>query len=424
MIVFENDQLLKAFAGDAELRYKLRGLTAVIRLDLGSQRFDVRVENGVPVGVAAAGEADADMSIAGPASAWEHVLAPVPPRGLDGLIGAAMLGIKTDSRSFTDLLAPYQGALQRMFTVLREIAIGTPLRSGSDPEPYRDTDNAVGRYIRVRQGGMDARVYYEEAGTGDIPLVLQHTAGADSRQYRHVLANPELQKRFRMIAWDLPYHGRSLPPVGVRWWEHDYRPSKEDLLSWSVAISRAIGLDRPIYMGCSVGGQLALDLAAHKSDDFRAFIALNGWYEMRSRGHYDHEILRHPRTSTDYLASRILSAASPLAPEALVQEVYWVYRSNYPTIYPGDNDYFSVLHDMREDGHLIDTAKTPVYALAGTFDPAAHAEEHGSPAIAKNVPGVVYRELPGLGHFAPADDPVRFCETIIPILDEIVSKLR
>jgi len=418
------ERFLQAAQADAELRHKARALTASIGFDLQEQRFAVRFEGGLLTEVVVPPASwTADVVIAGPAPAWRAAFASAPTPGMDNLTSAALQGIKVEGGSFTDLVAPYQGVLQRLYVLLRECASGTRMRpAGGNADPWRDTDNAVGRYVRVHLGGHEARVYYEEAGTGSIPLVLQHTAGADSRQYRHVLANPELQRRFRMIAWDLPYHGRSLPPAGVRWWEQDYRPGKQELLDWSVAISQAIGLDRPVYMGCSVGGQLALDLAAHKADHFRAFVSLNGWYELASRGHHDNDIHRQPRTSTDYFASRILSATAPTAPEAHAQEVYWVYRSNFPGIYAGDNDYFMRLHDLREDGHLIDAQRTPVYVLVGEHDPSAWSSEHGGQAVARHVPGVVYRELPDLGHFAPSDDPVRFCDAVVPILDEIVAR--
>ena len=44
----------------------------------------------------------------------------------------------------------------------------------------------TGRYVYVDVEGHEYRVYYEEAGQG-IPLVCQHTAGSDGRQYRHIL---------------------------------------------------------------------------------------------------------------------------------------------------------------------------------------------------------------------------------------------
>lgn len=78
----------------------------------------------------------------------------------------------------------------------------------------------------------------------------------------------------------------------------------------------------------------------------------------------------------------------------------------------------------REDGHLIDARNQPVYVVAGEYDASMLFPEHGGEAVARHVPGVEFRKLPGLGHFAPADDPAAFCDAIIPILDEIVDKSR
>jgi pimeloyl-ACP methyl ester carboxylesterase len=66
-------------------------------------------------------------------------------------------------------------------------------------------------YLYLTMKGVEYRVYVEQAGSG-IPVMLQHTAGADGRQWRHLLEDAELIKDFRFIAWDLPYHGKSLPP--------------------------------------------------------------------------------------------------------------------------------------------------------------------------------------------------------------------
>ncbi|MBW8910851.1 MAG: alpha/beta hydrolase [Sphingomonas sp.] len=417
--MIDRDLLLNAMREDRELRHKLRMLDAVIQFDLDGESFDLHVRGGEPVAVVDASDAPS-ATISAPRSFWDRALVREPARGYETLSVGGMHGAIIDA-PFHDLAAPYQGAFQRMFVVLREAVAGKPERSGEKVEPYRSTDSAVGRYAFVRNGDREARVYYEEAGVGPTPLVLQHTAGADGRQYRHMLANPELQRRFRMIAWDLPFHGRSLPPIGERWWEEAYRPTKAELMDWCVAIAAALRIERPIFLGTSVGGQLALDLAAHHADRFRAFVSVNGWYEIVSRGPYDNEIHRHPRTSTDYFASRILAATAPSAPEAAAQEVYWVYRSNFPGVYAGDNDYFMNEHDLREDGHLIDATKTPVHVVTGEYDGSMLFPQHGGESVARHIPGVRFHELPGLGHFAPSDDPVRFCEAIIPILDEIVA---
>ena len=48
-----------------------------------------------------------------------------------------------------------------------------------------DYEPIVGRYLTMETGGESVRIYVEEAGDG-VPLVCLHTAGADSRQYRHL----------------------------------------------------------------------------------------------------------------------------------------------------------------------------------------------------------------------------------------------
>jgi pimeloyl-ACP methyl ester carboxylesterase len=62
-----------------------------------------------------------------------------------------------------------------------------------------------------------------------------------------------------------------------------------------------------------------------------------------------------------------------------------------------------------------------VYAIAGEYDPTARDAIHGAPAVAAKVPGVVFVEAKGLGHFAPSDDPLAFGALILPILDEVLS---
>ena len=71
----------------------------------------------------------------------------------------------------------------------------------------------VGRYVHVDIDGEMHRIYFEENGAG-IPLVCLHTAGSDGRQWRHLLADEVFAKHFRIIAFDMPWHGKSNPPAG------------------------------------------------------------------------------------------------------------------------------------------------------------------------------------------------------------------
>ena len=65
----------------------------------------------------------------------------------------------------------------------------------------------VGRYMHLDLNGHVHRVYVEESGSG-VPLLCLHTAGSDTRQYRAIQNDPEILKEFRVIAFDLPWHGK------------------------------------------------------------------------------------------------------------------------------------------------------------------------------------------------------------------------
>jgi pimeloyl-ACP methyl ester carboxylesterase len=164
--------------------------------------------------------------------------------------------------------------------------------------------------------------------------------------------------------------------------------------------------------------------AAFYPDRFGAFIALNGWYDNPNvAAAINNDIFRTPAISEDYPMSIILGGTSPLAPEATAQEVYWIYRSNFPVVYAGDNDYFMHRHDLGKDGNRVNARAKPVYVLCGEYDAASQDKVHGGPAVAAKVPGAVYLEAKGLGHFAPSDDPAAFEEMILPVLDEIKERV-
>ncbi len=276
-------------------------------------------------------------------------------------------------------------------------------------------DAAAGRYVHLDIDGADYRVYFEEAGAG-IPLLLQHTAGADGRQWRHLLEDPDLQRRFRMIAYDLPYHGKSVPPEGIEWWKQQYRLPRDFLMKVPVTLSEALGLDRPVYMGSSIGGHLAVDLALYYAGRFRAFIGLEA--ALSTPGGYS-DIWYHPRISNDFKASVMYGLMSPTSPERYRRETAWVYSQGAPPTFKGDLYYYSVDHDLTGTAEQIDTPKASIYLLTGEYDWSSTPE--AGQELARRLKGATYRTMEGLGHFPMSEDPVRFKEYILPVLDEIAG---
>lgn len=272
----------------------------------------------------------------------------------------------------------------------------------------------TGHYVALDLDGLPHRVYFEEAGEG-IPLLCQHTAGAHGSQWRHVLASQEVTRHFRVIAYDLPYHGKSLPPEGRAWWSEEYRLTKSFLMQVPLALSRALSLDRPAFIGSSIGGHLALDLASNHPDAFRAVIGLEAGAATPG-GHQG--IMNHPRVSNAFKASLMYGLTAPTAPERYRRETEWVYSQGAPPVFKGDLYYYSVDHDM-SDAELaaIDTSRCAVHMLTGVYDWTA------TPALsqqaAEKIPGASFQPMEGLGHFPMCEDPEVFLAALLPVLEKV-----
>jgi pimeloyl-ACP methyl ester carboxylesterase len=278
-------------------------------------------------------------------------------------------------------------------------------------------DGTTGRYVYLTIDGVEYRVYFERAGAPDgtgIPLLLQHTAGADARQWRHLLEDTRVTGRFDLIAYDLPYHGKSLPPERKAWWTEEYRLTKDFLMKVPLTFARELSLDRPAFMGSSIGGHLAVDLALHYPGAFRAVIGLEA--AAATPGGYQ-DMWHHPRISNEFKASVMYGLMSPSSPERYRRETAWVYSQGAPPTFKGDLYYYSVDHDLTQTAEQIDTSQTAVYILGGEYDWSATPAM--SRALADRIKGAQYRDMRGLGHFPMSENPDLFLEYITPVLDEI-----
>ena len=403
---FDPTALRDTLNADGEFPLAAHDWSAKIRPSVGSYSYDVVVAAGHVMDVVVAQPDDVcAVTLLGSMEAW--------PQGF-GDLGLEVEGDDVDHRW------PYQSAILRLAALVRG-ALDAPVAERVGEEVDREFDTAVGRYVYVRIRGIQYRVYFEETGQG-IPMVLQHTAGSDSRQWRHLLEDRELQKKFRLIAYDLRFHGRSLPPTGVRWWAEEYRRDTAFLMDSIVAISDALKLHRPIYMGCSVGGYLAPDLAYYHPDKFRAVIGINSAIAGTRSDEIDQPYtsrFSHPRNNSRYIGSRMYMITSPDALEAYRRETAWIYSQGGPGIFGGDLYYFSVEHNLIGKAHKIDTSKVGVHLLSGEYDPTAKGPGE---ELAQQIKGATYDVVKGGSHFVMSDDYPRFRRYLVPVLEGIHAK--
>jgi len=258
-------------------------------------------------------------------------------------------------------------------------------------------EDIVGRYLRLDIDGVPQRIYYEEAGQG-VPLLCLHTAGSDGRQYRGLLNDPEITSRFRCIVFDLPAHGKSSPAPG--WWARDYQLTTASYVAAILAVSAALGLDRPVALGCSIGGRIVLDLAANHAAHFRAVIGL------QSSGHvapyYDTSWTHRPDVHGGEVCAAIVSGLmAPQSPE-MDRWLTWHYYTQGSEAFKGDLYFYSVDNDLRGKLGSIDTKRCPVIMMTGTYDYLTPPE--ATEATARQIPGGIYIEMEDIGHFPMSEN--------------------
>jgi pimeloyl-ACP methyl ester carboxylesterase len=183
-----------------------------------------------------------------------------------------------------------------------------------------------------------------------------------------------------------------------------------------VTLARELGMDRPAFMGSSIGGHLAVDLALHYPEAFRAVIALEA--SASTPGGYQ-PFWHHPRISNDFKASVMYGLMSPSSPENLRHETAWVYSQGAPSVFKGDLYYYSVDHDLTKTAEQIDTSKLAVYIMCGEYDWSSTPAM--ARALAGRIKGAIYRDMPDLGHFPMSENPELFLKYVRPVLAEIAE---
>ncbi|MBW1757532.1 MAG: alpha/beta hydrolase [Deltaproteobacteria bacterium] len=106
---------------------------------------------------------------------------------------------------------------------------------------------------------------FDEAGAGDPAIVFVHGWCCSRDYWRHQVAH--FSRRHRMIALDQRGHGESDKP------DQDYTVSGfVDDLAWFIGDR---SLDRPVIVGHSMGGIIAMNLARKRPDIARGIVMID-----------------------------------------------------------------------------------------------------------------------------------------------------
>ena len=258
--------------------------------------------------------------------------------------------------------------------------------------------SVTGRYVKVSVDGLDYKVFYLESGQGK-PLVCQHTAGCHNHQWRDLLEDESITSNYKVIAYDLPRHGKSDPPENTEWWKEEYKLTADHFSNFIVAFCDALELEKPIFMGCSFGGNVALQLAHRFPSRFEAIIPVEG--ADYAPGFYL-DWWHHPHANAAQVCgSGVWDLMAPQSPEKDIWKT-WFYYTQGSEAFKGDLHFYSVDHDLRDKLSEIDTSQCPLIMLTGEYDYLTTPED--GRRTAEQIKGAKFIEMKEIGHFPMSEN--------------------
>ena len=236
---------------------------------------------------------------------------------------------------------------------------------------------------------------YAEAGRGDPAFVCLHGL-VDTLEIWDRLA-PRLAERRRTLRFDQRGHGESGAPAGPC--------AREDLADDVVRLLDALGVERAILVGHSMGGIVSMAAALAHPDRVAGLVLLGtasrcnestaDWYERIARA--------GERDGTVGLARAIYGEKSQKTIHGDAQGIAHVTRT------------LKSLHADPLTPKLA-SIRCPVLLIVGEKDPMG---AKASVIIAEGLPDARLEEVPGCGHWVHVDEP----EAVVRLFDSWAPRI-
>lgn len=189
-------------------------------------------------------------------------------------------------------------------------------------------------------------------------------------------------------------------------------------MNFIVALCDALELEKPIFMGSSFGGNVALQLALRHPDRFRAVIPVEA--AAHAPGFFL-DWWRHPHANAAQVcASGVWDLMAPMSPDK-DRWLTWHYYTQGSEAFKGDLYFYSVDHDLRDQLKDIDGDKCPVVMLTGTYDYLTPPE--ATQATAEQIKGGSFIAMEDIGHFPMSENYPVFKNYLVQALDRIEQQL-
>lgn len=243
--------------------------------------------------------------------------------------------------------------------------------------------------------GNGRHIGYSEAGASErLPIVFLHGVGSDKSVWA-----PQLE-RFgadrRAIAFDYPGYGDSDPaPDGT---------TRDDYARAILAAMKALGIPRAHICGLSLGGVVAIAMAALEPEACISLTLADSFAQHPDgQGLYDRSVAAAATGSLRPLAEARADVllAQPADPKVRAEVIETMSRIDPAAYVIGAEAVW--LADQSARAHDI---RCPALVLCGDKDHVTPAAL--STALAKMIPGARMELVEGAGHLANLEQPEAF----------------
>jgi pimeloyl-ACP methyl ester carboxylesterase len=247
------------------------------------------------------------------------------------------------------------------------------------------------------------RIHYVEAGEGR-PIVFIHGLGAQVHQFRHPLF-ARLADSYRLVALDRPGSGYSVRAAGAG-------AGLSEQARVIVGFIDRLGLEKPLLVGHSLGGMVALTIAIEHPDRLSGLALLAPLTRYSDQVAPEFALIHIPSpwrrrliSHTTAIPNALKSATATLdfifGPQPVPAD-YAVEGGGYLGLRPShfyatSSDFVALGQDMTRLAERYGEIRVPTGILFGSADRVLSHEAHGL-AMQDRIAGLDLEILEGIGH--------------------------
>ncbi|RWM72047.1 MAG: alpha/beta hydrolase [Mesorhizobium sp.] len=267
---------------------------------------------------------------------------------------------------------------------------------------------ATGKFIEIDGN----RIHYVETGEGR-PIVFLHGLGAQLHHFRHTLFT-SFGHGYRLIALDRPGSGNSVRAKGAT----GRLPEQAEIVR---RVIERLGLEKPLVVGHSLGGAIALTLAVGHPETISGIALLAPLTHMEPTVretfgslYIKSPLLRRIMAHTVAIPAGLKYAERTLAfvfaPHATPAD-YMVEGGGWSGLRPShfyatSTDIVAIEHDLDRIEQRYGEITMPTGILFGASDRVLSIHIHGQP-MAEKIRDLDFECVEGLGHMPQFIEPER-----------------